>query len=112
MELLWLRITVAVAVVAVLSLYLYDVGAHRVYDIAISAVVLIVTSPLFGVLAAVCAAKNKKVFDRSGEYPRFTLPRGALCRLPFFAAVFVGKAHIMPMRLRVKKTDGETSEIA
>ena len=98
MNYLWLRILIIAAVVIALTFYLYDEGARRVYDVCISAVVIIVTSPVFAVVAAVCAIKNKRVFNKTDGL-KFTYPNNGLGKLPFFLLVFVGKCNIMPKRL-------------
>lgn len=98
MEYLWLRILVCFVVVIGLTLWLYDDGAGRVYDICISAAVITVTCPVFGVLAAVSKIKNKTVFCRENGL-EFTFPDNALKKLPFFLLVFVGKRNIMPRTL-------------
>ena len=98
MELLWLRILICVIVVIGLTFYAYNEGAHRVYDIVMSAVVIVVTSPLFAVLAAISAIKTKVVFDRADGL-RFTYPNNALNKLPFFLLVFVGKRNILPVKI-------------
>ncbi len=92
------KIITVLVVAAVLSLYLYDAGAHRVYDVIISGVVIIAASPIIAVLAIIGAIKNKKVFDSTGGL-KFTAPDNALCKLPFFFLVFVGKRKIMPEKL-------------
>ncbi len=92
------QVITVLVVAAVLSLYLYDVGAHRVYDVVISGAVIVVTSPIIAVLAVISAIKNKKVFDCSDGL-KFTAPDNALCKLPFFFLVFVGKRKIMPEKL-------------
>lgn len=98
MENLWLRILVVAAVVIGLTLYLYDEGARRVYDVCIAAVVIVVTIPLFAVLAAVSAVKTKRVFDRTDGL-KFAFPDNALSKIPFFLLVFVGKRNVMPVNL-------------
>lgn len=98
MENLWLRITVAALVVIGLTLYLYDDGARRVYDVCIAAVAIVVTSPVFAVLAIVSAVKKKRVFDRTDGLT-FTYPQNILRKLPFFLLVFIGKRNIMPKTL-------------
>ncbi len=110
MDLLWLRIVICIVVVAVLTFYLYDAGAWRVYDIGISIVVIIVTSLLFAALAVICKIKNGKVFDETNGL-EFTSPKNILGKLPFFLLVFVGKRNIMPKSLRsVDKTEMKESE--
>lgn len=104
-----LRIITALGVVAALSLYLYDDGAHRVYDIILSAVVIIVTSPVAAVLAVVSKIKNKRVFYRDGEALRFSAPNNALNKIPFFYLVFIGGKNILPTKLGRKKAVSENS---
>ncbi|MCH5166005.1 MAG: hypothetical protein J1G01_06355 [Clostridiales bacterium] len=96
---LWLRIIICAAVVIGLTLYLYDDGANRVYDIVISTVVIVVTSPVFGVLAAISRIKNKRVFEIGTDELLFTFPKSAISKLPFFLLVFIGKRNIMPKAL-------------
>ena len=103
------QIFTVAAVVAALSLYLYNDGAYRVYDVIISGVVIVLTSPLTAVLAVLSKVKNKKVFDRVDGL-KFTAPKNALCRLPFFLLVFAGKKNIMPERLGVKRGERRQSK--
>lgn len=98
MDYLWLRIIICVVVVVGLTLYLYDEGAHRVYDVIMSAVAILATCWLFAVLAAISGIKNKRVFDKSNGL-QFTFPNNALRNLPFFLLVFIGKRNIMPTAL-------------
>lgn len=102
---IFLRILVFVVTAAVLSLYLYDAGAHRVYDVILSGLVIVATSLLMGVLAAVGAIVKKRVFDREDGKLEFAFPDNALKKLPWFFLVFIGKAHIMPLTLRKSGAD-------
>ena len=99
-----LKIITAVVVAAVLSLYLYDDGAHRVYDVVMSAVMIVLTSPIAAVLAVVSKIKNNRVFDKDDSGLRFSAPNNALNKIPFFYLVFVGKKNILPTKLGRKST--------
>ncbi len=105
MELLWLRIVLPIAVALVLSLYLYDAGANRVYDVIISAVGVIALSPLIAVLCVVCAVKNKRLFDVAEDDLLFTYPDNVLGTIPRLFLVFIGKKRIMPEKLKKMKSE-------
>ncbi len=98
MDYLWLRILITVTVVIALTFYAYEECARRVYEIIISTVAIVVTSPIFGVLAVVSKMKTGKVFDRADGL-RFAYPDNSLKKLPFFLLVFVGKENILPIKL-------------
>ncbi len=100
-----LKIITAITVAATLSLYLYDNGAHRVYDVVMSTLVIILTSPIAIVLAIMSKAKNNRVFDRADGGLRFTCSDNALKKLPFFYLVFIGKRSILPVKLGRKKKE-------
>lgn len=96
MDLIWLRVILFIAVVAGLSAYLYGDGARRAWDIALSGVAIVATSPIFAAIAAYCAIKYRRVFDRSDGL-RFTASVGVLKNLPCLLSVFAGKRNILPL---------------
>ncbi len=97
-----LRIWIPFIMVVWLSLYLYDNGAHRVYDVMLSAVAIAVTSPIFAVLALVSKIKVGRVFIREKEKNdlRFAFPDSRIAALPRLLLVFIGKRNILPTRLK------------
>ncbi len=95
-----LKIWVPAIVVLFLSLYFYDMAAHRVYDVILSALLLIVTSPLFAVLAVVSTVKTGHAFEYAENDLTFAYPKNKIATLPRLLLVFIGKRRIMPMRLK------------
>lgn len=97
-----LRIWIPFIVVVWLSLYLYDCGAHRVYDVIVSTLAIIVTSPILGVTAIVAKIKAGRVFivDKDKNDLRFAYPDNRLAVLPRLLLVFIGKRNILPTRLK------------
>ena len=95
-----LRIWVPVAVILFLSLYFYDMAAHRVYDIILSFLCLVVTSPVFVILSIISTAKTGHAFDYAENDLTFSYPRNKLSTLPRLVLVFIGKRRILPERLK------------
>ena len=95
-----IRIWIPFIVVVWLSLYLYDDGAHRVYDVLLSAVAIVVTSPIFAVLAVLSKLKAGRVFDKTEGDLIFAFPNNRLKKLPRLLLIFIGKRSILPTRLK------------
>lgn len=95
-----LQIWIPVLVIVFLTFYLYDVGANRVYDVILSVIAIIVTSPVIGVLALICKIKNGRVFEKTENDLVFTFPKNRLRVLPRLFFVFIGKRRILPERLK------------
>ncbi len=95
-----LQIWIPVLVIVFLTFYLYDVGANRVYDVILSAIAIVVTSPVIGVLALISKIKNGKVFEKTENDLVFTFPENCLRVLPRLFLVFIGKRRILPERLK------------
>ena len=95
-----LRIWIPFIVVVWLSLYLYDCGAHRVYDVILSAVAIVATCPIFAVLAVLSKIKAGRVFEKTDGDLIFAFPKNRLNKLPRLLLIFIGKRHILPTRLK------------
>lgn len=95
-----LRIWVPVIVILFLSLYFYDMAAHRVYDIVLSAFLLIVTSPVFALLALISSIKTGHALEYAEDDLTFAYPKNKIATLPRLLLVFIGKRRIMPLRLK------------
>ncbi len=95
-----LQIWIPVLVIVFLTFYLYDVGANRVYDVILSAIAIVVTSPVIGILALISKIKNGKVFEKSENDLLFTFPENRLRVLPRLFLVFIGRRRILPERLK------------
>lgn len=95
-----LRIWLPLIVIIVMTLYLYDVGAFRVYDVLIATVAITVTSPIFVVLIVLSKIKKGRVFERRGRDLLFTYPNGKLAHLPVLVQIFMGERNFVPTRLK------------
>lgn len=98
-----LRIIIAAAVAAVLTLYLYESGARRLIDTALAAVAFVATLPIFAVLAAASSLVNMRVFDKTDCGLVFTYPKSAIKKLPYLISVMTGERHILPIKLFGKR---------
>ncbi len=94
-----LRIWMPIFVAVVLTLYLYETGARRVYDILIAAVAIAITSPAFIIEAIVSKVKTGRVFDSENGTLKFACSNSFWSRLPALALVIVGKRNILPKKL-------------
>ncbi len=94
-----LRIWTPCLVAVFLSLYLYEQGARRVYDIIFSAIAIVITSPICACLAAASAIKKKRVFVKHDGKLEFACG-GRLAPLAELYLVFIGKKNILPERLK------------
>lgn len=95
-----LRVWVPAVVIVIMTLYFYDTSARRIYDIILSFVLLIVTSPVFAVLALISTIKTGHAFDYAENDLTFSYPNNKINTLPRLVLVLIGKRRIMPKRLR------------
>ena len=95
-----LKIWIPAIVILFMTLYFYDEAAHRVYDIIISALLIIVTSPLFVLLSIIGTVKKGNAFVYAENDLTFSYPDNKLAALPRLILVFIGKRRIMPKRLK------------
>ncbi len=94
-----LRIWIPIFVAVVLTLYLYETGARRVYDILIAAVAIVITSPVFVIEAIVSKVKTGRVFDAENGTLKFSCSDNTLSHLPVLALVIIGRRNILPKKL-------------
>ena len=94
-----LRVWVPAILILIMTLYFYGT-ARRIYDIILSFVLLIVTSPVFAVLAIASTVKTGRAFDYAENDLTFAYPDNKINTLPRLVLVLIGKRRIMPKRLR------------
>ncbi|MCH5350596.1 MAG: hypothetical protein J1F39_01330 [Clostridiales bacterium] len=94
-----LRVWVPAILILIMTLYFYGT-ARRIYDIILSFVLLIVTSPVFAVLAIASTVKTGHAFDYAENDLTFAYPDNKINTLPRLVLVLIGKRRIMPKRLR------------
>lgn len=95
-----LRIWIPVAVVLFLTLYLYEAGMRRFYDILVSAAAIVVLSPIIIAFCIVGRVKCGRVFNKDNNDLVFSCTDKGINKLPRLFLVFIGKRNILPVRLR------------
>ena len=94
-----LRVWVPAILILLMTLYFYGT-ARRIYDVILSFILLIVTSPVFALLAIISTIKTGHAFDYADNDLTFAYPNNRINTLPRLVLVLIGKRRIMPKKLR------------